>query len=200
MIQIDELRVAKTGRTICAVPSLTVEPGERVAVLGTNGSGKTTLLRVLAGLEKEFKGRCQIDVAPHERVYVHQAPYLFRGTVIANVTYGLRARGTAHADAVREATLWLGRLGMAELATSSAANLSGGELRRVALARALVLAPRLLLLDEPLAELDPEGEASVAAALDYLERCTILVASPCELPPGLTQRDYRMLGAPAAAT
>ena len=199
MIQINELRVAKTGRTICAVPSLTVEPGERVAVLGTNGSGKTTLLRVLAGLEKEFEGRCQIDVAPRERVYVHQAPYLFRGTVIANVTYGLRARGAAHADAAREATLWLDRLGMAELAASSAANLSGGELRRVALARALVLAPRLLLLDEPLAELDSEGEASVAAALDHLKRCTILVASPTELPPGMTQRDYRLLGTPVGA-
>ncbi len=199
MIHIEQLRVAKNGRTICAVPALSVEPGERVAVLGANGSGKTTLLRVLAGLEKEFDGRCQIDVAPLERVYVHQAPYLFRGTVIANVTYGLRARGTAHADAAREATLWLDRLGMAELAASSAANLSGGELRRVALARALVLAPRLLLLDEPLAELDPEGEASVAAALDHLKQCTILVASPTELPPGMTQRDYRLLGTPVGA-
>ena len=199
MIHIEQLRVAKNGRTICAVPALSVSPGERVALLGANGSGKTTLLRVLAGFEKEYDGHCRIDAARSERVYVHQTPYLFRGTVIANVTYGLRARGAAHADAARQANAWLDRLGLAELAASSAANLSGGELRRVALARAFVLAPRLLLLDEPLAELDPEGEAAVAAALDHLNQCTILLASPSELPPGLAERDYRLLGTPVAA-
>lgn len=190
MIDINELRVNKNGRTICAVSQLLIKQGERVAILGSNGSGKTTFLRVLAGLETEYEGRCLVGASSKDRVYVHQSPYLFRGTVLFNATYGLRQRGMSKADSERLALDWLKRMGVDQLSGSRIAHLSGGERRRVALARAMVLKPRLLLLDEPLADMDAEGTAAVAAAFDELKECTILVASPTPLPDGLAEREF----------
>jgi len=154
MITIEHLHVEKAGRTICSVEQLNVSKGERVAIVGENGSGKTTLLRVLAGLETGYRGQCHTAAARSERTYVGQSPYLFRGTVLFNVTYGLRHRPARRAERDRLAHDWLGRFGLAGQAQERVEHLSGGERRRVALARAMVLRPRLLLLDEPLADLD----------------------------------------------
>ncbi len=192
MIDINELRVTKNGRTICSISDLTIAPGERVAILGPNGSGKTTLLRVLAGLETQYDGRCIVGVSWKDRVYVHQSPYLFRGTVLFNATYGLRQRGSSRAECERLALHWLQRMGVGNLSGSRITHLSGGERRRVALARAMIIRPRLLLLDEPLADMDASGTAAVAAALDDLQESTILVASPTEVLQGLTTRTYRL--------
>lgn len=195
MIELDELRVVKGGRTICHVSRLAIASGERVAILGPNGSGKTTLLRVLAGLETDYAGRCTIDALWRDRVYVHQSPYLFRGTVMFNATYGLRVRGVNRTEGRRRANELLERLGLSFLARQRVTNLSGGERRRVALARALILRPRLLLLDEPLADLDDDGVAAVSAALEELPESTVLVASPTILPSGLTSREFLLQGA-----
>lgn len=192
MIDINELRVNKNGRTICAVSQLSIKQGERVAVLGSNGSGKTTLLRVLADLETEYEGRCLVGTSPKDRVYVHQSPYLFRGTVLFNATYGLRQRGMSKAESERLAFGWLERMGVDNLSGNRVAHLSGGERRRVALARAMVLKPRLLLLDEPLADMDAEGATAVGAAFDELPECTIVVASPTPLPDGLAMREFHV--------
>ena len=195
MIAIFGLRVAKNGRTICSVPDLAIDAGQRVAIRGHNGSGKSTLLRVLAGLEGDYQGKCTMNAAQIERVYVHQTPYLFRGTVMSNVVYGLRARGVHRAERERRTSRWLAMLGLSDLAGHSVTHLSGGERRRVALARALVLEPRLLLLDEPLADMDDEGEAAVGAALDALPEATVLIASPTAVPQGLVTREYVMQSA-----
>ena len=157
IVQIDALRVKRAGRTICSVDRLRVCAGAVLAVVGPNGCGKSTLLRVMAGLERLEYGALLRDVEATDCVYVHQRPVLFRGTVLANVVYGLRARGLPRAACERQARLWLDRLGAADLASRRTARLSGGERRRVALARALVLEPKLLLLDEPFNELDEEG-------------------------------------------
>ena len=61
MIDVSSLQVTKNGRTICYVPKLTIRPGERLGVIGPNGSGKSTLLRVLAGLEQDYQGRCEVQ-------------------------------------------------------------------------------------------------------------------------------------------
>ena len=166
MIEIKDLQVVRSGQTICCVDQLAVSEGERLAVIGPNGSGKTTLLRVAGGLEIDFAGCCTVGVPHHQRTYVHQHPYLFRGTVLSNVRYGQPTRSRQEALAQG----WLDRLGVGDLAHRSTENLSGGEIRRVALARALTCEPKLLLLDEPLAELDADSVRLVCGALANCSR------------------------------
>ncbi len=181
MIQICDLIVEKGGRTICHVEQFAAARGEQVAVLGSNGSGKTTLLRVLAGLEHDFTGRCEVDVPVGSRVYVHQAPYLFRGSALFNAAYGLAAQGVAKRERQVVAKKWLDDLGVGSLANRQCSSLSGGEQRRVALARAFATKADLLLLDEPLADLDPKGIEFVNRALAAVEDSTVLISSPVPL-------------------
>ncbi|HEY4609135.1 MAG TPA: ABC transporter ATP-binding protein [Ilumatobacteraceae bacterium] len=148
---------------------LSVEPGEVLAILGPNGSGKTTLLRALAGLIAIDRGRITIDDRvlddPDANVFVpaedrpvgvvFQDYLLFAHlSVLDNVGFGLRARGTPKAEAHDRAGRWLERVGLKDVATRRPRTLSGGQAQRVALARALATDPRLLLLDEPLSALD----------------------------------------------
>jgi molybdate transport system ATP-binding protein len=159
-----------------------VGDGEVLALCGPNGAGKTTLLRALAGLETLAEGRVVLDgrvledaspgqrtlVLPQQRRIgvVFQEPLLFPHlTVLDNVAFGPRSQGTARVAATRVAETWLGRLGLRELALARPAALSGGQARRVALARALAAAPRLLLLDEPLTALDAPSQSEVRQAL-----------------------------------
>ena len=193
MIRISRLSVKKNGMPICKVAELSVANGERLAIVGDNGSGKTTLLRVLSGLESEYEGQLRIEVRRRKRIYVHQAPFLFRGTALFNVTYGLRLRGKSRFESEELAVNWFERLGLnPRIGPRRVTHLSGGERRRVALARAMVLRPRLLLLDEPLADLDDGGAKAVVAALDELQECTIVVTSPTEVPVELATRNYRL--------
>jgi len=195
MITVKDLCVSKNGRAICSVPELSVSAAERVAILGTNGSGKSTLLRVLAGLEKNYQGHCQLDATRKDRVYVHQAPYLFRGSMLSNVVYGLRQRGINRTRGNTLAKEWLERFGLREVSRKSVSGLSGGEIRRVALARAMVLRPRLLLLDEPLGDMDEAGATALQIALNELPETTVLIASPTPLPENLVSTIYELKAA-----
>lgn len=190
MIEISNLRVEREGKTICAVEQLSIAAGDRIAILGANGSGKTTLLRVLAGLEAEFSGTCRVDVARQRMTYVHQQPFLFRGTVLANARYGQREGVGQEASALD----WLDRMEVGQLADRSTVDLSGGERRRVALARALATNPKLLLLDEPLADLDDEAAVIVCGVLKQLTDTTIVIASPIALPEGLADSSFTLAG------
>ena len=144
MIAIDNLSVSKDQRQICCVPKLHLAEQSRMQIVGNNGSGKSTLLRVLGGLESDYVGTCKIGPSTPDRIYVHQSPYLFRGTVESNVAYGLRKHRAKRIPAVAQE--WLERLGISHLAEQDARTLSGGEQRRVALARAFAIGPQLLLL------------------------------------------------------
>jgi len=191
IIDLQNLRVRKAGRVICAVDALAVQPGERLLILGGNGTGKTTLLRLIAGLETEYTGRCEVQVDPGQCVYVHQRPYLFRGSVLSNVLFGLRARRLTKPTAEPLALKVLEQLGIRQLAQRSVSRLSGGEIRRVALARVLVLRPRLFLLDEPLAEMDADGAVTLLQLLVDMPQATILIASPTDLPVHPLAAEYR---------
>ena len=163
---------------------LEVTPGELLAVLGPNGAGKTTLLRSITGLTPLDHGRLCIDGRvvddPDEDVFVpvdrrpvgmvFQSYLLFDHlTAIENVAFGLRARGVDKAAARGRALEWLGRVGLAEYASTRPRELSGGQAQRVALARALATEPRVLLLDEPLAALDVQTRREVRRDLrDHL--------------------------------
>lgn len=180
MIEVSQLKVQKNGQTICHLEQLSVDEGETIALIGDNGSGKTTLLRVLAGLESRFTGTCRVTTSRRETTYLHQQPLLFRGTVLSNARYAQRSQVNP--------TDWLERLGVDHLANHDARTLSGGETRRVALARALATDAKLLILDEPLADLDPRAAELVCNLLASLADRTIIVASPTPLPEALEAR------------
>jgi ABC-type multidrug transport system ATPase subunit len=173
---------------VLALPPISFELGEgdRVCFLGPNGSGKTTLLRVLAGLLAPTGGTVVGLPKPGEVVLVHQRPHLFRGTAGRSVSLGARLAG----DPVGDASGLLASLGIEHAADRDVRVLSGGERRRVALARALARRPRILLLDEPFAELDADAAERVEAAIAGFPG-TVVVASP-GLRPSCETREIRM--------
>jgi molybdate transport system ATP-binding protein len=157
-----------------------VANGEVVVLLGPNGAGKSTVLGVIAGLLRPDAGRLISDevvlldtnaglhLSPQERQVgmVVQDYLLFpHMSALENVAFGLRARGSSREAARAEAASWLARLGVADLAGRRPAALSGGQAQRIALARALAVRPRILLLDEPLAALDAGTRPAVRADL-----------------------------------
>jgi tungstate transport system ATP-binding protein len=156
-----------------SLPRLEVDDGERLGVRGPNGSGKSTLLRVMAGLLPPTRGRMTGMPPPGRTVLVHQRPYLFRGTAEENVAWAMKVCRLDPSNA----GVWLERLGAGHLARRKAEDLSGGERRRVALARALAAEPEVLLLDEPLAALDEHGVAELVAAVEVFAG-TIVIAAP----------------------
>jgi len=156
-------RRLKTGFAV-EVDRLEVPSGRTVAILGPSGSGKSTLLSMLGLLERPDTGRILLDGRPVTTAdrrarlamaAVFQRPYLLKGSVADNVAYGLKLRRVSLAERAVRVENALARVGLESFRDRSATTLSGGEAQRVALARALVLQPQVLLLDEPLASLDP---------------------------------------------
>ena len=159
--------------------SFAVEPGTLVTLLGPSGCGKTTTLRLIAGLEMVTSGQVLIGGADVTRLpatdrdvsMVFQSYALFpHMTVLENVCYGLRASGQPRARAVAAAREGLALLGLAGFDDRLPSELSGGQQQRVAVARALVLEPRVLLFDEPLSNLDAKLRRRVRAEIRELQQ------------------------------
>jgi tungstate transport system ATP-binding protein len=160
---------------ILDVSQLELPAGLTTAVLGPNGAGKSTLLRVAAGLRAITSGDVVLDGRPATRTQrravsaaVLQRPMLGRGSARRNAELGLRFARVPREQARRRADAWLERLGVAQLADRPARELSGGEAQRISLVRALVLEPRLLVLDEPFAPLDANTRGALLGELREL--------------------------------
>jgi putative ABC transport system ATP-binding protein len=167
-------------RVVLRDVSLSLAPGEYVAVMGESGVGKSTLLNLIAGLDRPDSGEIEVDGVPlaglsdnaltrlrREKMgFVFQAfhvlPYL---SVEQNVSLPLRLLGHGAGASVAKAGAMLHAVGLGDRGDSMPRELSGGELQRVAIARALVHAPRLVLADEPTGNLDPETADQVLALL-----------------------------------
>jgi tungstate transport system ATP-binding protein len=164
---------------VLEIDALEVPPGDVLCLLGPTGAGKSTLLRLLAGLERPTRGQVQFNgdgfqadrlpIATRRRIaMVHQRPHLLTGSVQYNVEYGLRIR--AAADRGPKAHAALAQLGIESLAHRWAHTLSGGQAQLAALARALVIEPEVLLLDEPTANLDPARVVLVERVVEQMRQ------------------------------
>ncbi len=175
-LSIRGLTLNRGERCVLDIEALDVHRCETLVVLGPNGSGKSTLLQLIALLERPDAGEILVD---GERVdtdtlgwrrrmaLVFQEPLLLDTSVERNVGSGLSIRGVPRTERPRRVRDWLGRFGITGLANRSAKTLSGGEAKRTSIARALVLEPELLLLDEPFAALDTPTKQTL---IDDFER------------------------------
>jgi len=182
MITLAGVRRAWNGKALLEIPSLRIARGVNTALVGHNGAGKTTLLRLLAGLDQPTSGRIEREVPLASTVLCLQKPYLFKGTVAANIVYGPRLRGCTRAEGRRIAEDQARRLGIVPLLNRDSRRLSFGEAQKVALARALACKPTLLLLDEPTAGLDHDSvlalEAEVRRFVEGGGTCVVATHSP----------------------
>ena len=156
-------RHSRSGSFELRVASLELFAGEALAILGPNGAGKTTLLRAVAGLERPESGQI-LRAASGPVTMAFQRPIAFEGSVEHNVRAALLSSKLSRSERRERVAEALGRFGIERLARRRAKQLSGGELRRLALARAFALRPAVLLLDEPFDDLD--GAAQEALSLD----------------------------------
>jgi tungstate transport system ATP-binding protein len=177
LVEVRDLVVVRGAHPVLTIDHLAIADRETLALVGPNGAGKSTLLLALASLVRLARGQVWFRGSPvgtgDELAYrrhiglVLPDPLLLNTSVFANVAAGLRFRGVSSADSGARVMDWLGRLGVGHLSRRPAREISSGEAQRVSLARALVLEPDLLLLDEPFASVDA---ATRATLLDDFER------------------------------
>ncbi|PDT49125.1 MULTISPECIES: ABC transporter ATP-binding protein [Sinorhizobium] len=180
------------GRTLPVLKdvNLHIRSGESLAIVGASGSGKTTLLRVLAGLDEADDGEVLIDGKAvkgvgAERAVIFQEPRLLPWlTVIDNVAFGLETRGVPREEARARARRYVMLVGLQQFENAYPRQLSGGMAQRVGMARALIVQPEILLLDEPLGALDAMTKISMQQELARIWRdedvTTILVTHDLE--------------------
>jgi len=174
--------------TVLSIKSLDFIQGKIQVLLGPNGSGKTTLLKLLNRLlplqsgEITFDGK-RIDKDSSFRsktVYVHQNPMLLSGTVFDNIAYGLKLRGYSRQEIEAQVAKTLSVVGLEGFAHRKSTALSGGEIQRVAVARAMAFNPAVLLLDEPTSSVDRENVGRIESLLLRIKKtygCTIIIST-----------------------
>ena len=167
MINLLNLKIKYGSRIILDIPKLTLNDGERYAVIGANGSGKTTLLRMIPGLLIPSSGNISIPYElNNQRGYMPQQPYIFGFSVLKNVTMALERNDHSEGVAIEA----LKAVGMESFIRAKGKSLSGGEAQRVSFARIIALPRKLLILDEPTSSTDIAGNDLIEAALVRLLR------------------------------
>ena len=179
LYELGQLTRVHNGRKILDIDGLAIDRGRITALIGANGAGKTTLLQILAFLDMptggqvsflgeavDFRAGALLELR-RRVVLVDQYPILFTGSVQRNLDFGLKVRGVERKDRERRVSQALEMVGMGEFLHARAEKLSGGETKRIALARALALRPAVLLCDEPTANVDFEHQEVI---LNILER------------------------------
>ena len=159
---------------------LEIMSGRCILLCGNNGSGKTTLLRIIAGLQAPDSGFVNTGIGKYDwnrcrqqlrqtAVYLHQQPYMFDGDVISNLNFSLNSNLSRkqRIDRVNSALEWAG---LENIAKNSAKTLSGGERQRVAIARAWLRDPQILLLDEPITNMDQDSRLRTIQLLINLKQ------------------------------
>ncbi len=179
IFQARDLQVHRGSARVLEVPALDLRAGEVLALMGPNGAGKSTLLLTLAGLlpptagTLHFRGtrlhsRADRDAYRRCMTMVFQDPLLFDATVAQNIASGLKLRGLSAAERQPQVEDWARRLGLGHLLHRPAHQLSGGEAQRTALARAFVLRPEILFLDEPFSALDSRTRGELVNDLSHI--------------------------------
>lgn len=189
MISIKNLLIQRNGNDALRIAALEIKQGETLAVIGPNGAGKSTLLLALAHLLKPVRGEITFhgklledwnDIEYRRKIaFVFQDPLLMDMSVRDNIALGLKFR-KANKDLIKaQVNMWAKSMGVDHLLGRRAGQLSGGEAQRVSLARAFVLDPELLLMDEPFAAVDPPTRTQLLKDLSKLlahdHRTTIFV-------------------------
>ncbi|MBI3169587.1 MAG: ABC transporter ATP-binding protein [Chloroflexi bacterium] len=189
MIEVKNLLVQRNGRDALKIESLDIQKGETLAVVGPNGAGKSTFLLALAHLLKSKKGEIIFHGKPQKEwhdleyrrkiAFVFQDPLLMDMSVRENIALGLKFRTMDKKETHERVDKWATAMGVDKLLERRANQLSGGEAQRVSLARAFVLDPELLLMDEPFSAVDPQTREKLLEDLSKVlaedHRTTIFV-------------------------
>ncbi|MGV0959797.1 MAG: ATP-binding cassette domain-containing protein [Limnohabitans sp.] len=167
VVQLDGVSVQLGSSDVLQQLSVQIQPGERVALVGSNGSGKSTLLRTLHGLLPVHQGQRRQHPTLRQAM-LFQKPHVLRISALNNVALGLwldRGQGLSWKQAQARAAAALQRVGLTAVASKNGRQLSGGQQQRLALARAWARQPDVLLLDEPTASLDPHAKREVESLI-----------------------------------
>jgi tungstate transport system ATP-binding protein len=181
VLDLNDLKVSRGGVRILDIPSFSLHDNEFISLIGPNGAGKSSLLLAVMGLIRPDTGALCYRGRPIESesdrlqlrrsiAMVLQEPLLFDATVYDNVASGLKIRGVGRAETRDRVGSYLERFKLTDLARRSARKLSGGEARRVSLARAFAVEPELILFDEPFANLDAPTRQSLTEDMDSIIR------------------------------